>query len=122
MAESDGTIHPSKLAPGLASAGLVPQQVERVSARMRGGWGGGAAFVTPARGAVAGIIAIALSGTTFLHLASPSPYPTTPLKKPSRAGAQMVGDLRLGWEAVSKETLLHRIEGIFTAYPLPHPA
>ena len=30
LADWEGKIHPSKLAPGLASAGLVPQQVERV--------------------------------------------------------------------------------------------
>ncbi len=35
---------------------------------------------------------------------------------------QLVGDLRLGWEPVSKQILLQRLQKLFTAYPLPPPA
>jgi hypothetical protein len=36
MADSDGKVHPTKLKPGFAKAGLVPQQVERVSTEGEG--------------------------------------------------------------------------------------
>ncbi len=35
---------------------------------------------------------------------------------------QLVGDLRLSWEPVSKQNLLQRLQKLFTAYPLPPPA